>query len=144
MERAIAAFVWLCMSYVGSEIVHIVISGFFEFIRSARGPWAHTGEAFEKFLYSFLPFIIWGGFVCFWVVGVVPCVRATMANGTRPAENSRRQHAYEEATAMALRAAEAIKAAEDHRLRCQIRELEGLAKTIGEKEADVRRILATL
>ena len=66
------------------------------------------------------------------------------ANGNRPRENARRQKAYEGAMAAALKAAEPLKAAEDHRLRCQIRELEGLAKTVGEKEADVRRILATL
>jgi hypothetical protein len=66
------------------------------------------------------------------------------ANGNRPRENVRRQKAYEGAMAAALKAAEPLKAAEDHRLRCQIRELEGLAKTVGEKEADVRRILATL
>jgi len=66
------------------------------------------------------------------------------ANGNRPRENARRQRAYEAAMAAALKAAEPLKAAEDHRLRCQIRELGGLAKTVGEKEADVRRILATL
>ncbi len=66
------------------------------------------------------------------------------ANGNRPRENAERQEAYEVAMAAALKAAEPLKAAEDHRLRCQIRELEGLAKTVSEKEADVRRILATL
>jgi hypothetical protein len=146
IENAIAAVAWLYFIpfIIGGVVVHGVISAFFEFIRSAGGPYAHAGEASVKSLDSFLPFVMWGGFVCFLLVGIVPCVRATIANGTRPAENSRRQHAYEEARAMALRAAEAIKAAEDHRLRCQIRELEGLAKTVGEKEADVRRILATL
>ncbi len=66
------------------------------------------------------------------------------ANGNKPLENARRQKVYEDAMAAALKAAEPIKAAEDHRLRCQIRELEGLAKTVCEKEADVRRMLATL
>jgi hypothetical protein len=84
------------------------------------------------------------GWLLIWVLTFVPYIKANAANGERPLENARRQKAYEEACAAALRAAEPIKAAEDHRLRCQIRELEGLAKTVGEKEADVRRILATL
>lgn len=70
--------------------------------------------------------------------------RVQAANGKRPLENARRQEAYEQAKATALIAAERMKAAEDHRLRYQIRELEGLTKTVSEKEADVRRILATL
>ncbi len=68
--------------------------------------------------------------------------KAKTANGSRPRENARRQAAYQEDVAAALKAAEPIKAAQDHRLRCQIRELESLAKTVAEKEADVRRILA--
>ncbi len=69
---------------------------------------------------------------------------AKAANGDRPSENARRQTEFEGSMAAALRAAAPLKAAEDHRLRCQIRELEGWIKTIGEKEAGVRRILATL
>jgi hypothetical protein len=93
-------------------------------------------------------------FIVTWIAlgGSVVCVlsgpfnhfRVKVANGNKPRENARRQKAYEEAVASALKAAEPFKAAEDHRLRCQIRELEGLAKTVGEKEADVRRILAKL
>jgi hypothetical protein len=91
-------------------------------------------------------------FKLIYLVGVAVCVlfgpinhfRVKAANGDKPRENARRQEAYEAAMAAALRAAEPLKAAEDHRLRCQIRELEGLAKTVGEKEAGVRRILATL
>ena len=79
----------------------------------------------------------------FWL-GTRDHFKVKAANGNRPRENARRQEAYEEAMAAALKAAEPLKAAQDHRLRCQIRELEGLAKTVGEKEADVRRILATL
>ncbi len=70
--------------------------------------------------------------------------KAKAANGSRPRENARRQKLHEESKAAALKAAEPLKAAEDNRLRCQIRELEGLAKTVAEKEADVRRILAKL
>lgn len=70
--------------------------------------------------------------------------RARVANGNRPQENARRQKTYEEAKAAALKAAERSKAAEDHRLRLQIRELERLAKTVAAKEAEVSRILGTL
>jgi len=43
-----------------------------------------------------------------------------------------------------LKAAEPIKAAQDHRLRCQIRELDGLIKTVTEKADGIRKILRTL
>lgn len=66
-----------------------------------------------------------------------------MVNGPKPQENARRQKAYDKAVATALKAAEPLKAAQDHRLRTQIRELESLAKTIGEKEAEVTRLLPT-
>ena len=67
-----------------------------------------------------------------------------VVNGRKPQENARRQKVYEEAKAAALKAADPIKAAQDHRLRSQIRELESLAKTVDEKKAEVRRLLATL
>ena len=41
-----------------------------------------------------------------------------------------------------MKVAESAKAAEDHRLGLQIRELEGLEKTVSQKESDVRQILA--
>jgi hypothetical protein len=69
---------------------------------------------------------------------------ARVANGNRPLENARRQRAYEEAREAALKAAEPVKAAQDHRLRCQIRELEGLIETVTDKAEDVRRLLITL
>ena len=75
---------------------------------------------------------------------LTPYFKAKAANGKRPAENARRQKAYEKAYAEALQAAEPIKAAQDHRLRCQIRELEGLITTVTEKAEDVRRLLRTL
>ena len=75
---------------------------------------------------------------------VSPHLRAVKANGDRPLENARRQEAYEDARTVALKAAEPVKAAEDHRLRVQIRELESQAKMIMEKEIDVRSLLATL
>jgi hypothetical protein len=69
---------------------------------------------------------------------------ASKANGDMPQENARRQKAYEDAVAAALRVADPLKAAQDHRLRCQIRELESLATALGEKEVKVRGLLATL
>jgi hypothetical protein len=65
-------------------------------------------------------------------------------NGNRPIENARRQRAYKSACAAALKAAEPVKAAQDHRLRCQIRELDGLIETVTKKAEDVRRILITI
>lgn len=75
---------------------------------------------------------------------VSPHYKAVAANGERPQENARRQKAYEEAVAVALKIAEPLKAAEDHRLGVQIRELESCAKTVDEQEAEVRRLLAKL
>jgi len=69
---------------------------------------------------------------------------AKISNGRGPAENARRLKLYEEARAAALRAAEPLKAAEDHRLRCQIRDLEGSIKTVSEMEEEVSRILRKL
>jgi hypothetical protein len=88
-----------------------------------------------------IPWCLWA-YVVF--SSLLPYFRARVANGNRPLENARRQKLYEEAVARALKAAEPVKAAQDYRLRCQIRELEGLIKTVGEKEAEVRRILETL
>jgi hypothetical protein len=98
----------------------------------------------DRTLGFFLSMVFLGGCIVAVLLGLSDHFRAKVANGSRPAENSRRQKAYAEARAVALKAAEPLKAAEDHRLRCQIRELEGLAKTVGEKKADVRRLLATL
>jgi hypothetical protein len=82
--------------------------------------------------------------VCVVFFNLLRYFRARVANGKKPLENARRQKAYDDALAAVLKAAESVKAAQDYRLRCQIRELEGLIKTVGEKEAEVRRILETL
>ncbi|MEI8197062.1 MAG: hypothetical protein WCI73_14275 [Phycisphaerae bacterium] len=91
----------------------------------------------------------WLYFEIAWYGGVIwftlqPHYKAKAANGASPLENSRRRKVYEEAYFAAMKAAEPVKAAQDHRLRCQIRELEGLIETVGDKADDVRRILATL
>lgn len=84
--------------------------------------------------------------ICALMIGerVFPHFRAVKANGERPRENARRTQTYQEACAAAMKAAEPIKAAQDYRLRIQIRELESQAKMIMEKEKDVRCLLATL
>jgi len=65
-------------------------------------------------------------------------------NGRAPSENARRKRGYEAACTTARKAAEPVKAAQDHRLTVQIRELDGLIKTVTEKAEDVRGILRTL
>jgi hypothetical protein len=92
----------------------------------------------------FLSLIAYGATVAPTLVAVYPHFRARVDNGTMPRENARRQKAYESAVAVALKAAEPLKAAEDHRLRIQIRELESLAKTIDAKAAEVRQLLITI
>lgn len=66
------------------------------------------------------------------------------ATKTERHENSRRQREYQEALAQSLRDAQPRKAAEGHRLRLQIRELESLAKTVAEREAAVSRLRGSL
>ncbi len=74
---------------------------------------------------------------------VSPHYKAVAANGARPTENARRQDVYEKARVVALKAAEPIKAAQDHRLRSQIIELEGLEKTVRKIEVEVGQQLKT-
>ena len=87
-------------------------------------------------LVLFAVFLVAGGFLVRY--------RARTANGEWPQENARRKEAYQKAVGAALKAADPLKAAQDHRLRCQIRELESLATTLGENEVKVRELLATL
>ena len=88
--------------------------------------------------------IVFGGSIGLALSGPFVYFRAQAANGSMPQENARRQRAYDEAVVHALKAAEPRKAAEDHRLRSQVRELESLAKTVAAKEVEVRRLLAAL
>lgn len=117
----------------GSFFTHILV--FYD--RSFQGD---RGKGIY-FLFYYLRLVTTAGF--FICVGF--CIRRVKAaNGKRPEENVRRLKAYEEAKAVALRDAEAAKATEDYRLRYQIRELEGRIRTIGERESEVSRILASL
>jgi len=75
---------------------------------------------------------------------VSPHYKAIKANGERPLENARRQDSFEKAYAEALKDAKPKKAAQDHRLRSQIVELEGLEKTVRKIEVEVERKLIQL
>ena len=127
------ALIWIAVSFIGQ------ISQ-----QSALGNPIRWGDRVVLVLAGLIIHLRWGGCVVAVLAGLFNHFRVKVANGDRPSENARRRKAHKEATAAALKAAEPIKAAEDHRLRCQIRELEGLVKTVAEKEADVRRLLATL
>ena len=87
---------------------------------------------------------IWVGWAVCVLGGPVIHFRAKAANGNKPLENARRQEAYEHAKDAALKAAEPIKGAEDYRLRLTIREVEALALTVTEKEAELSQLLARL
>ena len=75
---------------------------------------------------------------------VASYLRSSSARTRSQRENARRQKAHGDSVDAALRAAAPVKAAQDHRLRIQLRELEGLAKTAKDKETEVSRILASL
>lgn len=65
-------------------------------------------------------------------------------NGSAPAENARRLKAHERAVQSAMNSGLLRKQTEDHRLRQQIIELEGLMETVTRKEAEVRQLLRTI
>jgi hypothetical protein len=79
----------------------------------------------------------------FWYFGLRPRFRAIALNGTAPAENLRRLRSHENTIQSALAKAEEIKAAEDHRIRFRIREVERLAAAVASKEIAVANRLAT-
>jgi len=153
----VAAAIWFVVSYVAAWIFFALYSVFMA-ITHLRGdvvPWSQAIWIEELNFYCssglgclepenfIVNMFIYGGCVAFVLGGLFPHFRVRVANGDKPRENARRQKAHEEAVAAALKVAEPLKAAQDHRLRSQIRELESLVKTIGEKEAEVRRLLAT-
>jgi hypothetical protein len=76
------------------------------------------------------------------LIGLVSFVKAKVSNGSRPHENVRRQKVYEQACAEALKAAEPTKAAQDYRLRLNIRDAEASLKTLTEKSEAIRRLQA--
>jgi hypothetical protein len=126
---------WIVLSFIAICAIVVVDS----FLTNPVFPWLGGKHIpFAVYLITF------GGSVPFVLSGFFPHFRAILANGKRPRENARRQEVHEEAIAVALKTAEPLKAAEDYRLRIQIRECESLAKTVGEKEAETRRLLATL
>lgn len=154
------AAIWFVVSYVAAWIFVLVYSFFNAFThwRGTVPPFSHNRNTWIEHIDFFyqagfgwlepenfmLNLLVYGGCVVFVCALLFPHFKVRVANGKRPLENARRQEAHKEAVAAALKAAEPLKAAEDHRLRTQVRELEGLAKTVGEKEAEVCRLLTTL
>jgi hypothetical protein len=122
---------------VANALVVLLLSIPLLLIYNGEPPWSKTQ-------FEVVNFLMWSAFIVSPVILVFPHFKAVAANGRRPLENARRQREYESARAAALKAAEPVKAAQDHRLRCQIRELEGLIKTITAKADEVRGILRTL
>jgi hypothetical protein len=98
----------------------------------------------EKDLDSIRYLIIYGGCVVLFLYGLFPHFKARIANGQKPRENARRHKAYKEAVAAALKAAEPIKLAEDHRLKDEIRHLLGNSETVSKTESELRRLLSIL
>lgn len=88
--------------------------------------------------------LVYGGAIVIALASPVKYVRAVAANGSLPQENARRRKEHDDAVAASIRDAEPRKAAEDHRLRIQIRELESLTKTVSAKETAVRDLLKSL
>lgn len=80
----------------------------------------------------FFTLVIVAGYATCFSFTLVPYIGARVQNGTKPAENARRHEAHRRAIDAALKAAEPIKAAEDHRLREQIRKLEASEVVLGE------------
>lgn len=135
------AAIWFVLSYTVAEILvwlYPLLHALFSTLLGLIG--IGSAAVFDIILHR----IVYVGCVVIVLVSLFPHFRARLANGDMPQENARRQKAYEEAVAAALKEAEPLKAAEDHRLRVRIRELESLAKTVGEEEAEVRLLLATL
>jgi hypothetical protein len=92
-----------------------------------------------------IPYIL-GIALCAWIVCLLVVafrhLSVKIANGDMPKENARRQRAYDNALAAALKEAEPVKNAEDHRLRRKIVDLEGKAKVTSRKEQELRNLLA--
>jgi hypothetical protein len=84
------------------------------------------------------------GLTIFLVLGARAHFRAQASNGNRPRENARRQREYEAARASALDVAQTEKLVQDHRLRVQLREVEGLMRTVAQRKDEVRHLLGTL
>lgn len=141
--------VWFILTIVPGYIVITLISGLLSLLFAGIYQIATGLPLRWESVYEWAVIFVWlltfvGGSIFSVWRGTANHFRVKAANGNRPCENARRQKTYEDAAAAALSVAERTKAAEDHRLRYRIRELEGLIKTVAEKEADVHRILSTL
>jgi hypothetical protein len=137
------AGIWFVVSYIAASL----IGGFWPLVLLIGYPLGLTdsfGDPVTKGLNFILSLLVYGGPFVIVFGCLFPHFKASVANGTRPLENARRQKAYEEAVAIALKAAEPLKLAEDHLLKNEIRQQEGDSETVREKEEEVRRLLATL
>ncbi len=100
-------------------------------------------DPFLPYIINFLLIVTLGPLIGSLFYGIHIHLKTKAVNGKRPQENDRLKREYDKAVTASLIAAEPLKAAEDHRLRKQIQELEGLIKTVNQKEADVLKILQT-
>lgn len=125
----VASVVWFAVTSLLAWLVVVIVSHISGNVSGAK---------------AFVTLIIVSGYIlCFWGE-FLPYIKARIENGTRPAENARRQDVYEKARDAALRAAEPVKAAADHRLRTQIRDLEAQEKVLSEKATQVSHVLLQL
>lgn len=131
------AFGGFIMLAIVGLIGQIFLCVFARYCPGDDAPW----QLFLMNLWTYSIFVAW---VVPLAIRLFPYYKAKRANGDRPMENARRQEAYEAACAAAIRAAEPTKAAQDHRLRCQIRELDGLIETVTERAEKLRGILRNL
>ena len=83
-------------------------------------------------------------FVVTYLFSLPPSIKAKLQNGSAPQENNQRQQRYNLECQQALEAAEPIKAAQDHRMRCQICDSEASIKTVRTKAESIRSMLAHL
>jgi hypothetical protein len=138
--RLFLCAVFVCMwgipiDYVWYHIHHLLQTGGNEW-----GSWVPWNQPEVEFILV----ILFGCTGILLAAFAFDCFRVQAANGNSPLENERRRKKHKMDLDAALKAAVPRKSAEDHRLRVQIRELEGEIKAVSEKAADVRRILATL
>lgn len=122
-----------------------LLLGLFLLIGGDRGALSPNGPGvvlwFPLLFFGFWTAVVSLPFFLFSLPGRIAQNRKAIENnGDRPLENARRQAAYEIARAESLKSAEATKAAADHRLRCQIRQLEALIKTMTSKIEEVSRL----
>lgn len=94
----------------------------------------------DRALNSFLTYFVLGCGILPILIGVFNLLRVMIANGSKPAENARRQEEYEKATAKALRTAKPLHEKEYYRLTEDFRKLEGTIEAIRDQAESVRKL----